>query len=115
MAGIIGAIIIGVLIALAEKAMKGDSREGQKRAQSRVASVRPTQRQTPRPPRRKPAPVAEAPAEVAKPFLQPQEEGVRVTVADTQPMTQVSRPVFTKSQQELRRTIILGEILRRKF
>lgn len=114
MAGIIGAIIIGIIIAFAEKAMKGGSQKAQEKPRTRTASVH----NAARPPRRRPAPVVEAAAEPSrssKPFLKADQEGVRVTVTESQSMPQVSRPVFTKSQQELRRTIILGEILRRKF
>lgn len=114
MAGIIGAILIGIIITLIEKGLNKDSQSSTTRATPQARPVRASAR----PPRRKPVVVPEAPVEPATPatpFLNYEEEGVRVTAEDTRPMADMPRPAFTKSQQELRRTIILGEILRRKF
>lgn len=117
MAGIIGAILIGIIITLIEKGLNKDSQSSTTRATPQARPVRASAR----PPRRKPVVVQEAPVEPSTtstpttPFLNYEEEGVRVTTEDTRPMADMPRPAFTKSQQELRRTIILGEILRRKF
>lgn len=114
MAGIIGAILIGIIITLIEKGLNKNSQSSTTRATPQARPVRASAR----PPRRKPVVVPEAPVEPstpATPFLNFEEEGVRVTAEDTRPMAEAPRPAFTKSQQELRRTIILGEILRRKF
>lgn len=107
MTSIIVAIVIGVIITFIEKSM---GKAGKKSAPGeRSRSARPVR--APKPPV---APVAPELVAPASPFLAGEQIPESIPVKDTQ-MHENREPEFTPKQQELRRTIILGEILRRKF
>ncbi len=111
MTGIVVAIIVGLVIAMIEKSMTKGARGQGKKPDARATEVRmPRTREAYRQPSAPPPTPQSAPD--SSPFLHGEGENLRTT--ETAPI-EIARPVFTKSQQELRRTIILGEILRRKF